>query len=1157
VIAEVPLWVIHANDAAGGGPPVVGKSENSSSVAGALDNHIDRAQGSLSLLDSTGGSKKCAIYSVDMHPSGKKFATGGGDGTVRLWSSSALFSKHRAKFQDGGDYVSSESSDGGGPHSSGGEDNNDDDMDVRDDDPEELVHDLNSLVRRKKDGSTIVSATRPAATSSSTPDTSANKQIQSPSSSPRLKQQPYASSHRLLCTLSAHTGSSVLAVRFSTTGRYMASGGDDAAVCVYAPSSTSFSSNLGEHIEHWSRIKLCRGHTLDVVGLAWAPDDSHLVSCSLDSDAPIIVWKLTDLATDQRRTQANVLCNPYKILGKDIHTSTVKGVTFDPAGTYLASSGDDPAVCIWRAHDDWGLERKVDASSGIFRKWREDDAQSLSSQTLFRRLSWSTDGSYICSTNAVVKNKHVASTISREGWSVSNAKSAASGAANLVGHKQPIVVSRHAAQLLDARKSKENGNEEGDNEDEMEPDYATLLALGDKCGFVTVWSTRKSRPLFKLQCSETRCTVTDLAWGRVHDSLVLLVSLLDGHLVALRFGIPNELGPILSDKDQARVFQLRYGIDVEDGGGLGRRRLFVGESSGPKLIENALQLSLEERANESLDGDDMSDDLDKPLQESMSPTKVRAQQKETQVNGKKRIRPILMNADNNQKRPKVIPNGTAAGKGKKEKRKPEPLKDAMDLAAKATTAAENVSKGDRKVRHETSGETSAKDQDNHTAAHHGGHRESLRVTPVAQNIEARLPHSTEKVHTVDLPLIRSSLDMLVDEPCVADCRNVTTKDSHLSAVLSISCGGKLTWKDEIVGTSCCAITATEQFLAVGTTDGCVMLYGTSPSLGWKCGVGFRSHAPFVLGHPIVALQVGEKQADGVDSTRMLVVTADGDFGVYQLFPDMHLSYKGTVLPPMKHMTLSFVSPGRGASLLPKLARIQITQSDHLMLLLAHQYTDEHSHRSGSKNTSSSTAGGSLQAFVYNQSMELWTRMADSRFALSDFYTVLPATASASATAGVLSELEHAVRAGSTSSAQQQYRNRSMEGSGPAMYQQSQNDSTFHVITRSHCEDRMACALAVGSASEFRHWLGLYARTLAKGGCDVNLRLLVDMLLLSHGSMDATAEVTTASNCWWLSKAARVLNLDRKTLIKTIVIPEMSKNRALQRLTNEIDMEIKN
>jgi protein HIRA/HIR1 len=104
---------------------------------------------------------------------------------------------------------------------------------------------------------------------------------------------------------------------------------------------------------------------------------------------------------------------------------------------------------------------------------------------------------------------------------------------------------------------------------------------------------------------------------------------------------------------------------------------------------------------------------------------------------------------------------------------------------------------------------------------------------------------------------------------------------------------------------------------------------------------------------------------------------------------------------------------------------------------------------------------------------------------------------------------------------------------------------------------MACALAVGSASEFRHWLGLYARTLAKGGCDVNLRLLVDMLLLSHGSMDATAEVTTASNCWWLSKAARVLNLDRKTLIKTIVIPEMSKNRALQRLTNEIDMEIKN
>ena len=118
-----------------------------------------------------------------------------------------------------------------------------------------------------------------------------------------------SSRHRLLATLSAHTGSSVLAVRFSTTGKYLASAGDDGAVCIYAPTTNSQSSIVAtgnlvgaatssqehhhhHHHHHWTRIQLCRGHGLDVVDLAWAPDDSHLVSCSLDSETPIIVWKL-------------------------------------------------------------------------------------------------------------------------------------------------------------------------------------------------------------------------------------------------------------------------------------------------------------------------------------------------------------------------------------------------------------------------------------------------------------------------------------------------------------------------------------------------------------------------------------------------------------------------------------------------------------------------------------------------------------------------------------------------------------------------------------------------------------------------------------------------------------------------------------------------
>mmetsp|Transcript_12008 Transcript_12008/g.13422 ORF Transcript_12008/g.13422 Transcript_12008/m.13422 type:complete len:108 (+) Transcript_12008:235-558(+) len=80
-------------------------------------------------------------------------------------------------------------------------------------------------------------------------------------------------------------------------------------VCIYAQQQTNHHQhqqqqqrgnleNTSSIVEHWIRMKVCRGHGLDAVGLAWAPDDSHLVSCSLDSQTPIIiVWKVTDLSS--------------------------------------------------------------------------------------------------------------------------------------------------------------------------------------------------------------------------------------------------------------------------------------------------------------------------------------------------------------------------------------------------------------------------------------------------------------------------------------------------------------------------------------------------------------------------------------------------------------------------------------------------------------------------------------------------------------------------------------------------------------------------------------------------------------------------------------------------------------------------------------------
>jgi WD40 repeat protein len=572
VVAEIPLWVTHnmdspetgthpshyksAGSGGGNGPPGPPGASGSRAAAAA----------SLSLLQEE--KKKCAIYAVDVHPSGTKFATAGGDGTVRLWSTSTLFLNKtkggRFQYQNSssgssnaktkpppatttttaaeassaaiadaastvpppaaaaataasgpiGGYVSttassgsssassSNSADGRSSNTSSNGNSNDDNAKNKQngnrssssassssssngsssssssvdnnsttgagsatetsssfgifmngnsslmaDMENAAIHDLNDVVRRKKDGEPT-SPTRKVVNDNKPPPPSSpwkglNQQTTNANTTTTQQHSQHHHHQRLLCTLSAHTGSSVLAIRFSNTGNFLASAGDDGCVCLYAPtsslSSTSSSAlvlqgNLvdngggssGALEHHWSRIALCRGHNLDVVGLAWAPDDSHLVSCSLDRETPIIVWKLTDLTqqpqqheTDHHQhSQHSMIRNPYRILGKNVHSSTVKGVTFDPAGSYLASSGDDPAVCIWRAHDDWGLEKRIDAKSGIFRQWKtqttkqqnettemnfDDDTQALSSQSLFRRISWSTDGAFICSTNSVVR----------------------------------------------------------------------------------------------------------------------------------------------------------------------------------------------------------------------------------------------------------------------------------------------------------------------------------------------------------------------------------------------------------------------------------------------------------------------------------------------------------------------------------------------------------------------------------------------------------------------------------------------------------------------------------------------------------------------------------------------------------------------------------
>jgi protein HIRA/HIR1 len=1162
VVAEVPLWVVHSNtqsDAAAsflGGATATAPCNN--------NNNTERAQQSLSLWQ---GRQKCAIYGLDVHPHRPILATAGGDGTVKLWNTQAFFAPknqggHYAEANNGA-YVStsggseeeSEENGGEGGFSSG----------VEDVAVEGAVHDLNNVVRRKKDGTLLRKKSNSLV--GATSFHSQPPPLELGNNSPRHMHQHHH--HRLISTLSAHTGSSVLAVRFSPSGKYLASAGDDAVVCIYAPNSSSAAvGNLSgtNAADQWSRIKLCRGHTLDVVDLAWAPDDSHLVSCSLDSENPIIVWKMSEL---EKRSTKSMICNPYKVLGRNVHTSTVKGVAFDPAGSYLASSGDDPAICIWRAHDDWGLEKRIDAQAGIFRSWKggdSDDVQTLSNQSIFRRLSWSTDGAFLCATNAVVKNKHVASTISREGWSVSSAENpGAVGAANLVGHKQPVVVSRHASQLLDARKpNMDDDAMEGDDDDE--PASATLLALGDRRGFVTVWSTRKSRPLFKLQCSESRCTVTDLAWGRLKDKegkigdVMLLVSLLDGQIVVLRFSVPDEMGPFLSPTDQARVFQLRYGIDMEDDDGTGHRRLLVGQTTGgARLIENALQMSLEDfngmPAEVNLGGrDEQSDDIGNRNSDAWQPNELTGrsnmdQQLESRSpGGKKRVRPVLITLPGAEKRPKEIV--TLASSAEKHTAS-NPMQAALDAAQK-TSALRTTSTGSKRDQVDTTPEPPLADTRDGDQRHklHQAHEAAGLITA-----SVHLPHDTDRIKSVDLPRPAQLVDDTFtpsDIVYVAECTSLHkvptgSQGTPIPCIdLVIKRNSQITWKDQMPGTMCSAIAASQSILAVGTTDGSVQLFGNSPTIGWTSGIGFRSHPPLVFGSTIVRVALEHRQSNGPDTLELLVVAADASFGVYTILPSLTLLYKGSILPAMAHVSLG--ASISGEIFYPKLSRIQLTQSGRLLLLLSATPNVPKGSRIARKGQSG--VGGSLQAFVYDRSAELWLRVSDSLFVLSDFYTCLPS--SRAGTRGPLSQVDDAVKMGSLHSPlESSHRNRY---ESKAIYENAGEQTGNYVASRSHCEDRMACAAALQSSAEFKVWLSRYVRTLVVAGNESQLRMLVDMLLGS--GIIGLSRADEPNSCWWLSSTPELLQLDRKVLVQN-VITEMSKNLALQRVANEISIELGN
>lgn len=303
-----------------------------------------------------------------------------------------------------------------------------------------------------------------------------------------------------LAILEHHQGC-VNCVRWSNSGKYLASAGDDKVIMIW--STVRYE---GSDSESYKCIHILRGHDGDALDLAWSPDDNFLASTSIDNN--IIVW--------------NCLNFPEKVTTLKGHSGMVKGVIWDPIGRYLASQSTDKTLRIWRI-SDWQEEAKI-----------SDPFSKCGGTTTVLRIGWSPDGQYIVSSHAMNNEGPVAKIIEREQWQARM---------DFVGHRRAIESVRFNPHLFYYNKRP-----------------VSCVAIAGRDSSISVWLTALKRPLFILHDVFTS-SVLDMSW--TPDGYSLIICSHDGSLAYIELN-SSEIGKTLSPQQTASLKSSLYGSMVKE-----------------------------------------------------------------------------------------------------------------------------------------------------------------------------------------------------------------------------------------------------------------------------------------------------------------------------------------------------------------------------------------------------------------------------------------------------------------------------------------------------------------------------------------------------------------------------------------------------------------
>ncbi|CAH2086079.1 unnamed protein product [Euphydryas editha] len=313
---------------------------------------------------------------------------------------------------------------------------------------------------------------------------------------------------KMLCQMDNHLAC-VNCVRWSNSGQYLASCSDDTLVMVWGLSMTAGAT--GKHkAETWRCLKTLRGHSGDVLDLAWSPLDKWLASCSIDNT--IIIWNAEKF--------------PERVCVLNGHTGLVKGVTWDPVGKYLASQSDDKSLRVWNTAD-WAQQTVITESF-----------EECGGTTHVLRLSWSPDGQYVLSAHAMNGGGPTAQVVERDSWRCDK---------DFVGHRKAVICTRFNSNIF-VKKGKK----------------CCCAAVGSRDRSLSIWLTSLKRPLVVIH-ELFSDSVVDLSWSS--DGLKLLACSTDGTVACIQF-TNKEIGTPLTLEEKNTFYEKVYGkCSINDPGG--------------------------------------------------------------------------------------------------------------------------------------------------------------------------------------------------------------------------------------------------------------------------------------------------------------------------------------------------------------------------------------------------------------------------------------------------------------------------------------------------------------------------------------------------------------------------------------------------------------